>query len=671
MSLRIRTLVMKSLAIGLLLYLPVPPAMAQLQFSTPTYYPVGNSPSGVAVGDFNGDGKQDLAVVNNADQTVSILLGNGDGTFQTAVSGALGTYPLSVVVGDFNKDGKLDLAVSDGLVVIILLGNGDGTFQPQVDYSAGTAVFNIYVADFNKDGKLDLLTTDNDDNSVSVLLGNGDGTFQPPITTSMQLPPPYSRLAVNISAIGDFNGDGKLDVVMPALIDNPYPRPPSAYVVVLLGNGDGTFHPLAPMYVAAGSISLAAGDFNGDGKADLAVASGYIIVTCIFCRPPKVTLYGRTDAFVSNGDGTFSPSWSTGTVVNFRATVALAADLNNDGKLDLIGADAGGSSFMTFIGNGDGTFQGPFSFYDPNPGSFYSALALGDFNADTLLDLAVTADDNGGSEVNVVPIFLNTTPSSALTITLTGNGSGVVTSEPAVMKCKNSCTGEFAPGTTATLTAIPNAASNFTGWSGPCSGRGSCTVIMKAASSVTATFALQDYSLMAGSSSLTLQPGGQGTDVLTVAGLNGSFNKAILLTCAVSGPPPQPSCALSAKSVAPGSNSVTSTLTITAPASAAAIQDLLKHQQNRQLYAIWFPFMFGFTVVAGSRKLQRRYWALCGMLLLLLLLQTACGTGGSNNISNGSNASGAGTPSTTSYTVTITGTSGVIQHTVQVGVTVQ
>jgi hypothetical protein len=154
-------------------------------------FPVGASAIAVASGDFNGDGIVDLAIVNEADNTVSVLLGKSDGTFAPQVTYATGLGPLAIATGDFNGDGNLDLAVTDGNCVVtkggticdvklvsILLGNGDGTFRPHFDFATGTQPSALAAGDFNGDGKLDLAVANTQDNTVSVLLGNGDGTFQ-------------------------------------------------------------------------------------------------------------------------------------------------------------------------------------------------------------------------------------------------------------------------------------------------------------------------------------------------------------------------------------------------------------------------------------------------------------------------------------------------------------
>src|SRR2546426_804401 len=171
------------------------PTWAQTPLFNPqTEYVTGstNGPSCIVVGDFNGDGKPDLAVVNFGDWNVYLLLGNGDGTFQPAKSVFFapgGGFPWYIAVGDFNGDGILDLAVADygcpldcnsspSNTVTVLLGNGNGTFRPAPSLTVGNGPAGVAVGDFNRDGKPDLAVANLNDNTLSVLLGNGDGTFQ-------------------------------------------------------------------------------------------------------------------------------------------------------------------------------------------------------------------------------------------------------------------------------------------------------------------------------------------------------------------------------------------------------------------------------------------------------------------------------------------------------------
>jgi hypothetical protein len=171
-------------------------------------YPVGLNPTATAVGDFNADGHLDLAITNNAGNNVSVLLGNGDGTFQSALNYSVGAQPFAMVTGDFNGDGMLDLAVTNVAdnTVSVLLGNGNGTFQSAVNYNTGGFPNALTVGDFNGDGKLDLAVGSN---LAQILFGKGDGTFEPAATYGQQ-----QRLNPNAIAAGDFTGQGRLDLVV-------------------------------------------------------------------------------------------------------------------------------------------------------------------------------------------------------------------------------------------------------------------------------------------------------------------------------------------------------------------------------------------------------------------------------------------------------------------------
>src|SRR5881397_2620325 len=193
--------------------LPNPAPAQTVSFIARGDLEVGTNPRSVAVGDFNGDGRLDLAVTNASSYdvpgTVSVLLGNGDGTFQSALSFAVGSNPLSVAVGDVNGDGRLDLAVANYYSndVSVLLGNGDGTFQPARTFRVGTYPSSVVVGDFNGDGRPDLAVANGNSNDVSVLLGNGDGTFQPALSFAAGTAP------VSV-AVGDINGDGRPDLAV-------------------------------------------------------------------------------------------------------------------------------------------------------------------------------------------------------------------------------------------------------------------------------------------------------------------------------------------------------------------------------------------------------------------------------------------------------------------------
>jgi uncharacterized repeat protein (TIGR03803 family) len=259
-----------------------------------------------------------------------------------------------------------------------------------------------------------------------------------------------------------------------------------------------------------------------------------------------------------------------------------------------------------------------------------------------------------------------------LFVGLSGSGTGGVISNAEIdnipyIDCTNdsadnACSAYLATGTALTLTATPSASSNFSGWSGACSGTGTCSLTMNADQSVTASFDATTppgFSLSPASASLTLQPGGQVTDVITVAPQNGAFTSAIQLSCKVVGAAPAPTCSLSPSSAIPGANSVSSTLTITA-ATAATLAP--SRNPTRLLSATPLLIaLLGITLLAASRKERRTHFALFGFLVLILL-QSACG--------NSSGGSGTKTQPT-NYTVTVTGVSASITETAQISVTVQ
>ncbi len=339
----------------------------------------GTVPFGTVVADFNGDGVPDVATANSnftsgGNGSISVFLGNGDGTLQDALTyRTTGPNTRVLAVADFNGDGNLDLAaVNWDNNVSVFLGNGDGTFQPPDNLGgAGLTPHSITTADFNGDGIPDLAWTNFATNTVSVLLGNGDGSFRQPVNFSVGAAP---RFVVP----GDFDGDGNIDLAVA--------NQNSSNVSILLGNGDGTFQKTVNYQVGRTPYSMAVGDLNGDGAQDL-VVTDYVDNTI--------------SVLVNNGDGTFQKAVNYDTGMT-PASVALA-DLDGDGTLDL--AYASYDNFGIFYGNGDGTFQPPVN-SDKVEGP--SWITTADLNGDGLPDLVVTSGEDAS-----VNVFLNQPDGSA------------------------------------------------------------------------------------------------------------------------------------------------------------------------------------------------------------------------------------------------------------------
>ena len=355
--------------------------------------PVTSSyPWGIAAGDFNGDGIPDLAVANYYGNSVTILLGKGDGTFSVSTKTLpTGNDPYYIVVADFNGDGKPDLAVTNfgSNTVTILLGNGDGTFTAAASVATGGGPNGIAVGDFNGDGIPDLAIANGNSNTVTILLGKGDGTFTPAAS-------PATGAWPKAIVAADFNGDGIPDLAVT--------NENSSTVTVLLGVGDGTFTPAASPQTGESPYAIAVADFNGDGKPDLAVVNNY---------GESLTI------LLGNGDGTFTESWENPETGSCPTSVA-AGDFNGDSIVDLAVVNNCSNTVTVLLGNGDGTFTT--SAVSPATGTDPANIALADFNGDGKPDLAVT-----NYEGNSLTI-LTTQSTQTATATATGispAGSGI------------------------------------------------------------------------------------------------------------------------------------------------------------------------------------------------------------------------------------------------------
>ncbi len=767
-------------------------------FAAPVSYPVGIAPHPVVTADFNGDGKIDLAVANSGSGNVSILLGQGDGTFQAAVNyDAAIPNPLALSNGDFNNDGKPDLAVffpgDTGTLapgaLSVLLGNGDGSFQPPKT-TVLTVATDFAVADFNLDSRADLVVTDYDGASASiralVFIGNGDGTFQAPaqgpiVQSSLWSGGGYFRYV----AVGDFNHDAKPDLAVQV----------AGGVRILLDHGDATFQagpiaPLAPDYVVQNVD--AAEDVDGDGKMDL------VVETMTFSHSPSSEGWSRradnVSVFLGNGDGTLKPekiaassSWNKANVfappIGDSVDSPAVGDFNGDGKPDLAfwrtiypGMFQNKRALEIHLGRGDGTFSASKLTF-PYANTVHSGTTA-DLNGDQLDDLVLTDLGNNavfvalntsassGADLGIVGAtvsaarlglgsnltyaanvlnegpkdstgvtFTDTLPNSVsflsasstqgscshsqqvvtcnigalasafdatvtivatptalgtitntmsvsaveddlapannsatqnttvvqsftLAISKNGTGSGTISSSPSGIDCGAVCSQNYASDTVVSLTATPSADSTFIAWGVACTGvdPNSCSVTLSAAQSVTATFNLTpDFAVMPAQMSLTVKRGGRVSETVTFPG-QGGFSGAISLACSVAGPSPMPTCDLSPASVTAGQSA---TLTINATGLAGALAPT-GFERTGAFYAAWLPlFIFGSLVTARFDKKRRRGWTL-SVLMTAALVLAACG--GSTPI----------VLPPQQYTVTVTATSGgTIQHSLDIPVTVQ
>ncbi|APR88415.1 Putative aggregation factor core protein MAFp3, isoform C [Minicystis rosea] len=343
-------------------------------FAPPRAFPAGNATNLVA-GDFNGDDEIDLAVTNEAG--VTVLLGKGDGSFGEPLSFATKSVPASIAVGDFDRDGKLDVAVAGGSggQVAVLLGKGDGSFGAATTYATLPWKSMLATGDVDGNGKLDLLVA-NVTGEVVTLFGNGDGTFRSGPTKRLS-----QWLHVLAIAAGDFDGDGKLDLAIAWL--DPSPDHLGA-AGVALGNGDGTFRGIGstPAFNRSQPKAVALADVDGDGKLDLIanIAHDSVVVTSL-----------------NKGDGTL------GAIAYHRAAGPLlaAADLDGDGRADVLAAS--GTGVAVSAGNGDGTLHAPRAFeVSDESGGILGRIAIGDFNRDGFADVAVTYNDTTIAHIDVL-----------------------------------------------------------------------------------------------------------------------------------------------------------------------------------------------------------------------------------------------------------------------------
>jgi hypothetical protein len=360
---------------------------------------VGSIPQSVTVGDFNNDKRLDIVVADSGNETLLTLLRYDTGAFGTQTMYLTGTdsTPLSVAVGDLNNDGRLDFVVANGGTdnVGVFLGLGNGTFTSQTTYSTGSGSYprGIAVADFNKDSHLDIVVITFTDSNIGIFLGFGNGTFSSQTTYSID-----HNLGPNSVAVGDFNNDRRLDIAVTSYVNGS--------VGIFLGYGNGTFSSVITYLTGSNSepSSCAVADFNNDSRSDLVVAN---------CATWNIGI------FYGNDGGTFSDMITYSTGNNSCPVSVVVDDFNNDGQLDVAVANSGTDNIGVFFGHGNGTFSNQMTLFTGSGSKPYS-IAIGDFNNDNQLDIAIA--NYGSNNFGVLLGYVNGTFFSELTY-FTGDGS--------------------------------------------------------------------------------------------------------------------------------------------------------------------------------------------------------------------------------------------------------
>jgi len=401
----------------------VSPANATVGFQPPVSYPVGTVPAAVATADFNRDGIPDLAVANSGSGDVSILLGNENGTFQAAVNFDAGmTNPGALAIGDFNHDRKLDLAVFQPGVISILLGNGDRSFQSSKPLALASTAVEIFSADFNLDKEFDFAVSDYDPSTtaetINILLGKGDGTFQSAKQTSVSGGGPFT--------VGDLNGDGKPDLAVSGMHT----------IDIYLDNGDATFRQANSVDVhdmdlpdpVIGNLrstffanDLRITDANNDGKADIVVLTEGFGFVCVKEGAGKVcngTLdrAEKVSVFLGSGGGGFQGEqtiasafrlFSGGQLDGSQIIGMRLGDFDGNGTIDVVDRRCNSGCVLEVrLGQGDGTFAPAMVLPDDGP-----LLCAEDRNGDQVTDLVVLDNVNP----NTIDVLLNTTPAYSMT----------------------------------------------------------------------------------------------------------------------------------------------------------------------------------------------------------------------------------------------------------------
>jgi uncharacterized repeat protein (TIGR01451 family) len=650
--------------------------------------------------DLNGDGKLDLAV--GTASGVNILLGKGDGTFQPATVGVV-TAPspiVSIQVADLTRSGKQDLVVESFSRATpppgchefcfsftfsslrTYLGNGDGTFQ------GGQVVFNLFangggvgprsyaLGDYNGDKKVDLVYA-NTTGKILGATGKDTGTFSIPVLLDVASGSVASAADLNVDGLSDLLALGPGNAISVFLNTSPTS---GADLGILQAS-------VSPEPVGVGSNLTYTADVFNQGPKDatgvtftdtLPNAVGFVSATaaqgsCVQSQGIVTCDIGSlAAAFEASVTIVVTPT-APGTIANSMSVTATESDPvpANNSATQTSTVLTPYKLTITKTGNGSGSIGASDGLI--NCGSGCSVTYL----SGTVVNLNQAADSGSlfqswggacsGNQTCSVTMDGDKTITASfvlgmtLNVTLAGTGTGTVTSSDGTVNCVGgSCSVLYFPSTSESLTATPSAGSTFAGWSGACTGADpkTCNITLNSSQSVTATFTVPpDFTPTPAAMSLTMNRGGQVTDVLTFPALGG-FSGTIALTCSVSGPSPMPTCGISPASVTPGANA---TLTVNAAALSASLTAPW-FEQGAKLYAAWLPLgLLGCVLATSFDKKRRRHWALCLLMLVATFVPTACNSGSSTVHT---------TPPPQNYTVTVTATSGALQHSTAVAVTV-
>src|SRR6267154_1580136 len=638
----------------------------------------------LAVGDFNADGNPDLAVTNigTGSATISVLLGNGDGTFQLQVPYVVGNHPSAVVVGDFNGDGDADVAVTnqDDNTLSVLLGNGDGTFQAQVTYAVGNSPAALVAADLNGDGNVDLVAANGSDNTLSVLLGNGDGTLQAQATYAVGNSP--SALAT-----ADLNSDGNPDLVAINEGDNT--------VSVLLGKGDGTLQPATAFSVGAGAAGLATGDFNGDGLADVASvgntapSSATVLLSehTIIATATGVSLStpGTHEVLASYpGDSDHGASQSAPIAVAGPALTATTTVLSASPNP----ASAGQSVpfTVTVSPTPTGTSTGTVSFYDG--ATLLGTVTLNSGGVATLSTSSLMSGANSITAAYSGNATFAASTSSVLTETVAGSGMTSTTTllaaspNPAVVGQQVTFTATVSPAPTGTptgtvsfyngATLLGTGTVNSAGiatfaTTGLTAGTASITAVYSGnagfATSTSATLNLtvgsaSVYTVTAPQTPFTVMAGDSVDVNVSVQPVGGGYNNVVTMSAA--GLPPGAAAVFNPPTVTPGTAGAPTVMTIRTSTQAAGTPA----NHNPQ-------FPFAPTVLAAGDIVVARNRKRLGISFAVLLLMVSVAAGAWMLTGCNGGFGGRPAPQSRSYVITITGTSGSLHPSATITLTVR